>query len=122
MDLPEISKESIKAVLDHRPRMAVLENTLEAPADHPHIDEMLAVMEMTRFSASFDWQAEFENNEEMLADEEALQKADLDTLRKIMTAHYRIDRYDEGHLSRLILSGYWGKCLNRLQALYDSMD
>lgn len=49
--------------------------------------------------------------------EEHLMKADLDTLRKLMTSYIRGDRFIEGLFNGVILNGHITKILTRLKEL-----
>jgi len=117
MALPPVSTEDIDRVLRHAPRMAALRQTAEAIPGHRDVIDMLETMDETQFLAPFDWLAEFEDRREQLLDPAVIDQADLETLRKIMMAHVRIDRQSGHHLDRLIASGYWQRCLARLAQL-----
>lgn len=116
MALPDISNQNIDEVLRHirplvdtaRTRKINLESAMEA---------MLLMMESTGFMAAFNWVEEFRERRELLDSDAALSKIDLERLRKIMTAHVRMDRFDNGHLLRLVRSGYWRSCYQRLVQL-----
>lgn len=123
MPLPTISKNALQQVIEASHPVANLV-TLETRSSEdvvPHLANLLITMQSTEFTSPFDWQAEFEKNPETLEDVELIKSADLETLRKIMTAHIRIDRMSDGHLESLIDSGYWNECLTRLAEIYNDM-
>lgn len=125
MPLPDIKKDAVISVLTSAAPLALhgniaAANVAAAPARlvEPTIQAMLATMQNTEFMSPFDWQAEFQGREAELNDISYVRRADLETLRKLMTAHVRIDRLSEGeHLNQLIASGYWGACLARMDEL-----
>jgi hypothetical protein len=121
MPLPEISNDAVDEVLRHAPGVMALAQSSERADGHPNLVNLLAAMEFTDFTAPFDWQAEFGPRPDFLQSLEVVDHADLETLRKIMTAHIRIDRFDHGHLERLVQSGYWTRCLERLRQLRAQM-
>ncbi|HEY0114598.1 MAG TPA: DUF6508 domain-containing protein [Allosphingosinicella sp.] len=121
MALPPISTEQVDLVLQHAPRVAALAQATGAVTGHPDVGNMLLTMDETEFTAPFDWLAEFQDRPELLQDPAIVDTADLETLRKIMTAHIRIDRQSGYHLDQLIASGYWQRCLNRLAQLRTTM-
>jgi len=125
MALPEIKKDALTQVLDAASPVhsLVLADIAEAIPEStvPHISNMLMTMQNTEFMAPFDWQEEFRDNQADLENIDIVNQADLEMLRKIMTAHVRIDRFSDGHLDALIRSGYWAACLARISALSTEM-
>ena len=117
MPLPEISHDAIDEVLRQAPGVIALAQSSEPADGHSNLLNLLAAMELTDFTAPFDWQSEFSKRPEFLQSVEVVDHADLETLRKIMTAHIRIDRFDPWHLDALIKSGYWTHCIERLHQL-----
>jgi len=124
MALPTISKQAFQQVIEASHPVSNL-ITLAVPQPEVldlHLDNLLMTMQSTEFTSPFDWQTEFESNPESLEDVEQVKTAGLEDLRKIMTAHIRIDRMSNGHLESLIESGYWNQCLARMDELYGEMD
>lgn len=123
MPLPDIKKDAVISVLNAAAPLALYGNVLNvavasAQMVEPTIQAMLATMQQTEFMSPFDWQTEFKGRDADLNDISYVRQADLETLRKLMTTHVRIDRLSDGeHLNRLIASGYWGACLTRLHEL-----
>ena len=48
-----------------------------------------------------------------------LSKANLQTLRKLLTAHVRADRFTEGHLAAMFESGHMTMILKRIAEIHD---
>ena len=69
----------------------------------------------------FDWNSWGEETKRYQSDLDALAKADLLTVRKLLTAHTRADRFVEGHLVSLFESGHIIAVLRRLEAIRDEM-
>ena len=123
MPLPDITKDDVISVLNAAAPLALHGNVTNVAAAsaqmvEPTIQAMLATMQQTEFMEPFDWQTEFKGRDADLNDIGYVMQADLETLRKLMTTHVRIDRLSDGeHLNRLIASGYWGACLARMHEL-----
>lgn len=77
----------------------------------------------TGFLLVFDWKSWLDQNEiyKNIANniEEHVTKADLDTLRKLMTSYIRGDRFTEGLFEGVIINGHITKILTRLKELMD---
>jgi hypothetical protein len=67
----------------------------------------------------FDWPAWSEEAPALMEDPAALAKADLLTLRKLITTHVRVERFNEGHLAGQFESGHLLAILYRLKELRD---
>ena len=65
----------------------------------------------------FDWPSWNEEAERLFNSPELLERADLETLRKLLTLHVRRDRFCEGHLSEMFDTGHLTMILERLRAL-----
>jgi hypothetical protein len=63
---------------------------------------------------SFDWSSWQREAERFVSDPEALETADLLTLRKLLTTHVRRDRFVEGHLAGMMECGHVAAILRRL--------
>lgn len=124
MALPPISKSALRQVIEasHPVANLVTLGISSSDAVVPPLANLLKTMQSTEFTSPFDWQAEFGENQESLQDPEVVKSADLENLRKIMTAHIRIDRMSNGHLDALIQSGYWNQCLARMAEIYSEME
>ena len=70
---------------------------------------------------SFDWPAWQDEAENLYNDPEALASADLETLRKLLTAHVRKDRFSEGHLASVIREGHVVAIMKKLEVLFEGL-
>ena len=70
---------------------------------------------------SFDWMRRSEEAQQYVAEPEKIERADLITLRKLLTTHVRADRFFEGHLSEMLENGQITAALRRLQELGDQL-
>ncbi|WP_144511007.1 DUF6508 domain-containing protein [Bacillus sp. FJAT-22090] len=77
----------------------------------------------TGFIIVFDWKSWLNQNEiyKYIENdiEEHVMKADLDTLRKLMTSYIRGDRFTEGLFNAVIINGHITKILTRLREFID---
>ena len=70
------------------------------------------------FTAPFDWMAWTETvGDHWDSDTSLIDNADIDTLRKLVVAHQRIERTSEGHLEHLFDTGYMDKIFKRVEQL-----
>ncbi|MBU1014808.1 MAG: hypothetical protein KKG99_17575 [Bacteroidetes bacterium] len=130
MEIPEIAPEEIKKILEFK---SVIEsdsiNKALSATNEPYefyeeenITQFLQQLDISGFNLIFDYQAWLEEQSyEKLSDLDFLQKADLDTLRKLMTAHIRTERFLTGHLKEQFGNGYMAIFFARLEELYQQM-
>jgi ADP-ribosylglycohydrolase len=126
---PPLTKENIYAVLRFLP---VLEQPDFSPGEWisqegslPYFNYTSEVLDFVRalsengFVQPFNWMNWWEGNQ--LVDNPALlQRANLQTLRKLLTAHVRADRFSEGHLATVLESGHIVMILKRMAEIYNS--
>lgn len=67
----------------------------------------------------FDWPSWQNEAERICADPSLIQKADLETIRRLLTTHVRKERFCEGHLASLCESGHIVSVLKRLKQLWE---
>jgi hypothetical protein len=67
----------------------------------------------------FDWPAWKEEATTLMENPDALRKADLPTLRKLITTHLRAERFNEGHLAAQFENGHLLGILERLREIRD---
>jgi hypothetical protein len=67
----------------------------------------------------FNWGAWQDEAERICYEPGLLEKADLETIRKLLTLHLRKERFCEGHLAAVCEDGLMLRTLLRLKALYD---
>lgn len=73
------------------------------------------------FIIDFDWPKWQDEAKRLHCDREALEKADLETLQKLLTTHTRKDRFCEGHLAAMLREGHVAAILNRLKEIREEM-
>jgi hypothetical protein len=66
-----------------------------------------------QFIQPFDWMNWVEG-EQLVRNEDLLHNVGLQTLRKLLTAHVRSDRFSEGHLASMLESGHIARILQRM--------
>lgn len=73
--------------------------------------------DIDRIKLNFDWMAWMKTVQTDIDDLAKLAQADLLTVRRLLTAHLRMDRFNEGHLLAIFESGYLIALLRRLKEL-----
>ena len=73
------------------------------------------------FVIQFDWPGWKDVGQQYIAYPQALASADLLTLRKLLTAHVRSDRFSEGHLAAMFDNGHLTAILQRVQQIYNQI-
>ena len=114
MALTPIQPEDLRRVVN-----IATNRTLAGATGHsPDKFSLLAVMHETNFTAPFDWEAWLaELPQDALNDPAYLDTADLETLRRLVTAHVRIDRFVGGHLDAVLANGYMDRAMGRAKQL-----
>jgi ADP-ribosyl-[dinitrogen reductase] hydrolase len=69
----------------------------------------------------FDWM-NWREGEQLVDHPELLRSANLQTLRKLLTAHVRADRFSDGHLAGTFESGHMTLILKRMEEIYHSRE
>lgn len=72
------------------------------------------------FIQPFNWSV-WEEGKRLVDDPVLLQRADLQTLRKLLTLHVRADRFTEGYLAHLFGNGHIVMILRRIAEIYRSI-
>lgn len=83
-------------------------------------DDIYALLETMRginFVYEFDWMAFGKKAEQLIADPDLLARADLETLRKLFTAHARNESLFDGHMASMIDSGHFQRAVYQLRTL-----
>jgi|GEM_PF-1318733 len=78
---------------------------------------MLDLMRSTEIIYEFDWIAFGKQAEQLVAQRELLEKADMETMRKLFTAHSRNESLKDGHMAEMIDEGHLKLAVKRLIAL-----
>jgi hypothetical protein len=122
---PEIGVAQIDAVLKYLP---IFEEpgyqfgewiTREGESAHfsyePEVDEFVKSLYEQGFIIQFDWPTWREEVRRYRSDPATLAEADLLTIRKLLTAHVRADRFVEGNLASIFKEGHLTAILRRLK-------
>lgn len=124
--LPELKYEEINKLLKfldffQRLDAVIIEEEKRKMLECDEIEKLYNELCNTGFLIVFDWKSWLNQNEiyKNIANdiEEHLMKADLDTLRKLMTSYIRGDRFSEGLFNEVIMNGHITKILIRLREL-----
>ncbi len=78
---------------------------------------LLDEMRSRDFIYDFDWMAWGKEADKLAEDAKLVDKADLGTLQRLMTAHSRNEALHDGHLAAMIDSGHLRRVFDRLMAL-----
>jgi hypothetical protein len=82
-----------------------------------HATEFVEACYQANLVQSFDWTAWAEKNAALAHEGKGLESADLDCIIRLVTAHFRADRFVEGHLLEVLESGLMRRILERLQEI-----
>ena len=129
--VPEIGLQQIDAILKYLPlfekqdyqfgQWVEQEGQFPYFSFSPEVDEFISTLYEQGMIIPFDWRSWSEEAERYQTDPEALEAADLLTLRKLLTAHVRADRFVEGHLASVFESGHITAILRRLKQIREKM-
>ena len=81
----------------------------------PEVDEFVGTLYKQGLIIQFDWPSWKEEIRRYRSDPATLAKADLLTIRKLLTAHVRADRFVEGNLASIFREGHLTAILQRLK-------
>jgi hypothetical protein len=129
--IPEIGLQQIDAVLGY---LAIFERQdyqfgqwVEPEGQFPYfsfspeVDEFIKMLHRQNIVVPFDWTSWREEAERYQVNPQALETADLLTLRKLLTVHLRAERFAEGHLASVFESGHITDILHRLKQIREKM-
>lgn len=124
---PEVTTAQIDAVLRFLP---MLEQPDFSPGEwrqggyqmpyysyHPDFEAFIDALYAQSIVLSFDWLAWQDEAKRYRTDTAALHSADVLTVRKLLTAHTRADRFVEGHLAAIFAEGHLTAILQRLRQI-----
>jgi hypothetical protein len=124
---PPLTSDNIQAVLKFLP---LFEQPDFSPGEWitqeghlPYFSYTPAVLDFIRalsgngFIQPFNWM-NWREGEQLVDHPALLEQASLQTLRKLLTAHVRADRFSEGHLAAMFASGYITKILKRMAEIH----
>jgi len=126
-EIPPINQEDIDSVLAYLPLLSnpdfsfgewrTPEGQLPQYRFSAAADEFINVL--GKLLVVFDWPAWKEKATVLMEDPDALAKADLLTLRKLITTHLRAERFNEGHLAAQFENGHLLGILERLKEIQE---
>jgi hypothetical protein len=83
----------------------------------PSTTRLIEVLYESGVVNDFDWPAWQKRAERLVRDPQALSRAQLPTLRRLLTVHVRKERFCEGHLAAMLESGHIAAILRRVAEL-----
>lgn len=123
-DLPEFSPEAVSRAVQRFRNTSEMDSL--GDGDLPaHVDgrviELMTRLEMAGFIAPFDWHkwVESELGPGWNTDISLVENADLETLRRLLIAHQRLERVHRNHLDTAFRSGYMDALFNRLSNILE---
>lgn len=121
MAIQGFSDNDVNAILGFRPRFEQHTNFAAALPVLQAVQQLTidfaGALEQHGFIEVFDWNTWLASLGRPIEDPSLLATADVDTLRKVITTHIRMERFVRGHLESLIRTGYFSAFLDRLQVL-----
>ena len=84
---------------------------------HPEVRAFIAALYKEKVIIPFDWMSWSDEARRYQLDSEALARANLLTLRKLLTTHVRTDRINEGHFAAMLESAHIVAILRRLKEI-----
>ena len=81
-------------------------------------EEFIQMLYRNDFIIDFDWGSWIHRAQFYMDHPEALAKARLTTLVKLLTIHVRADRFNDGHLAVVFRSGHIREILRRMEVIY----
>ena len=85
----------------------------------PTVLDFIRALSGNGFIQPFDWM-NWREGEQLVDHPALLRRANLQTLRKLLTAHVRADRFTEGHLAGTFESGHMTLILKQMAEIHDS--
>ena len=123
MTIQEFPKEHLESILTQHGRIATItpqETAFTTSENIPSHIQLIHLLDLTSFLEVFDYHSWAESfGWDKVHDPGTLEAADFETLRRIITAHVRTNRFVGGHWDRLQSEGYLNRFLERLRQLYN---
>jgi hypothetical protein len=126
---PPLTSDNIQAVLKSLPlfeqpdfspgEWIAQEGHLSYFSYTPAVLDYIKALSGNGFIQPFDWM-NWREGEQLVDHPVLLGRANLQTLRKLLTAHVRADRFTEGHLAGMIESGHIAMILKRMAEIHSS--
>ena len=128
---PEIGPEQLDAVLRYLPIFSqpgyvfgewhMPEGQFPFYAYNDEVMEFIQELSNQDIVYVFNWVEWQEEAQRYMTDPEALQQADLLTLRRLLVTHLRTDRFVEGHLASMMENAHITAILRRMSDIRDQM-
>jgi hypothetical protein len=118
MPIDNFPEENVREILTYLPMLHTM-NLVSAIPPTKQVPDLLIAFDRLEFvKKGFDYDAWLKSLPEGFAtDLNALASADFETVRNLITAHLRIDRFVGGHLDALLAKGYFHNVLLRINEL-----
>ncbi len=124
-EIPKFELADLDAILSFLPTLSnpdfVFGEWKTPPGQFPHYffspETLQFLKALDKLIIVFDWPAWHEEAAHYLEIPDALAKADLLTLRKLITIHVRAERFNEGHLAAQYKNGHLVAILARLKKI-----
>ncbi|MEU1285043.1 DUF6508 domain-containing protein [Kitasatospora sp. NPDC005856] len=120
--MPELTPDSAREIIAlYRPAPEAAEAQAPLPlgmTSAEHFAVGSSALGLTE--EGFDWMNWAPYQDRRISDPEFIAGADTQTLRRITTAHLRIDRFVDGHLEEIDRTGILAGIVDRLRALEES--
>jgi ADP-ribosyl-[dinitrogen reductase] hydrolase len=126
---PPLTTNNIEAVLKFLPAFERLDFSpgewISREGQLPYFEYASVIFDFHRalgengFIQPFDW-PHWEEGKQLVDNPRLLSKVSLQTLRKLLTAHIRTDRFVEGHLAAMCESGHITMILKRIDEIHRS--
>lgn len=113
--MAELTPESARSILDAWERSRAADVGPEGLYDFVVNSSALGLVE-----EGFDWMRWAPYQDGRYADPDFIAAADRDTLRRIATTHFRLDRFVGGHLEAMETSGVIAQIVQRLRELAEA--
>lgn len=118
MPIDNFPEANVREILTYRPMLETMNLLSDVPPRKQVVDMLIAFDRLEFVKKGFDYDAWLkEKSEDFATDLNALESADFETIRNLITAHLRIDRFVGGHLDALLAKGYFHKVLQRINEL-----
>jgi O-acetyl-ADP-ribose deacetylase len=86
------------------------------------VNQFISLLYDENFIFPFDWGKWQDEAKQLCLDPHALEKADFDTLQKLLTLHVRKERFCEGHLADVLENGHIAAILRRLKEICGNLN
>ena len=94
-------------------------NVFPAPQYSEEVIRFIEILYEEGFIIQFDWRKWQGKVKQLCLETEALKKANLETIQKLLTSYIRGERFCEGLLARVLEDGYITAILHRLKDIRD---